>query len=341
MSTKDVDVLIKEARQAGLRVELHNGKWRVSSDRSDGQAFIPTRATGRGLANARSAIRRLAEPPAPMAAAVNPKNLEEDAVGWPIEQLLSLAEQQGVRVEVRGGLLHVSGPVEAEPFARLLRDREGDVLSHLNPSTESEAPMPRVGDMARIEHPSPLVDVAADARNLWEIIRGLARTQGDQRAENAGTPGVYWRGALGRVMREAKPDWDDLYRKDVSLYLERSGHLKCQSRNANPPVWWVLPEWNDGDLKVTKTTPKPAKPKPAEANDVKPPVSLPDVGDPLAMLTAVAKRVSDAEQRAEEAELMVAALEEENDRLRGERDDYKRQVEEIGNAFRVLTGGVK
>lgn len=343
MSTKDVDVLIRDARKAGLHVELNNGKWHVTSDKSEAQAFIPSRATGRGLANARSAIRRLTDAPAPMVAAVNPHNSEEGAMGWPIEDLLTHAVRQGVRVEVRGGLLHVSGPVDAEPFARLLRDREADVLDHLAPSTESCAPMPRVGDVARIELPSPVVDVAADARAVWEIIRGLARTQGDKRAENAGRPGVYWRGALTRVMRETRPDWEDLHRKDVSLYLERSGHLKCQSRNANPPVWWVLPEWDNGGLTVTKATPKPAKPKTAGTNGVKPaaPGELPTMGDPLAMLQAVAQRVTDAELRASDAEELLNEALAENEQLRIERDQYKQQVEEIGNAFRVLAGGTK
>lgn len=341
MSTKDVDVLIREARQAGLHVTLNNGKWHVTSDRSEAHAFIPTRATGRGLANARTAIRRLAGPPAPMVAAVNPAPVEEEAVSWPIEQLLTLAEQQGVKVEVRGGLLHVSGPVDAEPFARLLRDREADVLDHLHPSTGSETSVPRLGDVARIDLPASARDVASDARSVWLVIRGLAKTQGDEKGLNAGVPGVLWRGAMGRVMRETHPEWADDYRRDISTYLERTGHAKCQSRHANPPVWWIRSEWSDGDLKVTKTTPKtPAKPKTAEANGAKP-TPLPDVGDPLAMLTAVAKRVSDAEQRAADAEELLADALEENDRLRAERDQYKAQVEQINSAFQILRGGLQ
>lgn len=345
-STRDVDVLLRDARKAGLRVEMHGSKWRVTNADTGGQAFVPTKGAGRSLANIRSELRRLAEPPAPMVAAVSAPP-QEDAMGWPIEQLLGHAQSQGVRVEVRGGLLHVSGPIDSEPFARLLRDREPEVLAHINPSSRDETPMPQIGESARIDHPTPARNVAADARDLWQIIRDLARTQGDERGMNAGVPGVHWRGALTRVMREAKPDWPDDYRKDVSIHLERTGHMKCQSRNASPPVWWVLPEWNDGDLKVTKTAPKPAKPK---ANSAKPasPVALPDMGDPVALLKAVAKRVSDADQRAEaadqrveEAELMVTALEEENERLRGERDEYKAQVEQINNAFRMLAGGSK
>lgn len=246
MSTKDVDVLIREARNAGLRVELVNGKWRVTSDTSDGQAFIPTRATGRGLANARSAIRRLADPPAPMVAAVNP-TLEEDAVGWPIEQLLAMAEQQGVRVEVRGGLLHVSGPVDAEPFARLLRDREADVLDHLNPSTESENSVPKIGEVARISGRLP-----SDAKAVWEILRENAANAGDEAGTNAGIDGVLWRGARDPVLRTLGPEWSKEYRADIGSYLEQTGHAKCQSRHATPPIWWIADVWNDGSLTVTK-----------------------------------------------------------------------------------------
>ncbi|MEU6725561.1 hypothetical protein ABZ917_17785 [Nonomuraea wenchangensis] len=335
-ATRDVDVLLKDARKLGLKVEMHGSKWRVTNEESGGQAFVPTKGQGRSLANIRAELRRLADRPAPMVAAVAPPGIEEDAVGWPIEQLLTLAEQQGVRVDVRGGLLHVSGPVEAEPFARLLRDREADVLHHLNPTHESETSVPKIRDVARIDHPAPARDVAADAQEVWRTIRDLARHQGDEQGLNAGVPGVLWRGAMARVMRETRPEWADDYRREVSVFLERSGHARCQSRDARPPVWWIRSEWSSGDLKVTKTTPKPAKPK---ANGAEPAVALPDVGDPLAMLTAVAKRVSDAEQRAADAEELLAEALAENETLRTERDQYKAQVEEIGKAFRVLAGG--
>lgn len=197
--------------------------------------------------------------------------------------------------------------------------------------------MPKIRDVARIDIPTPAKDIAADARELWRIIRGLAAEQGDAAHPNAGVEGVMWRGALARVVREAMPQWTDDYRKDVSVYLERTGHMKCQSRNANPPAWWVRPEWNDGGLTVMKTPAKAAPKTPAKAKPT-PPVALPEVGDPLAMLTAVAKRVSDAETRADEAELMVTTLEEELERVRGERDQYKAQVEQINNAFRMLAG---
>jgi hypothetical protein len=333
-------VLLREARKSGLVVEQHGSKWRVTNPETGGLAFVPTQGAGRSLHNIRAELRRMAEPPAPMVAAVSPPAPEEDAMGWPIEQLLTLAEQQGVKVDVRGGLLHVSGPVECEPFARLVRDRETDVLDHLNPPTESEEPMPRVGDVARIDIPAPIADVAADARQVWQVIRGLAATQGDEKGLNAGVAGVLWRGAMGRVMRETHPEWADDHRRDISTYLERTGHTKCQSRHANPPVWWIRSEWDDGGLTVTKTTPKPAaKPKTAAANGAKPAVTLPDVGDPLALLTAVAKRVSDAEQRAADAEELLTEALAENEQLRAERDQYKAKVDEISNAFRVLAGG--
>lgn len=337
--TRDVDVLVRDARKAGLVVEQHGTKWKVTNPDTGGLAFIPLQGTGRSLANIRAELRRLAEPPAPMMAAVQPATVQEEAVGWPIEQLLDHAAQQGVRVEVRGGLLHVSGPVDAEPFARLLRDREADVVAHLNPPTEGDTSVPRIRDTARIDHPAPIRDVAGDAEQVWQVIRGLAQTQGDEHGLNAGVRGVLWRGALNRVMRETRSDWPDDYRKDVSAYLERTGHAKCQSRHANPPVWWVRSEWDDGGLTVTKTTPARAKPKAAGTNGAKPAAPLPEVGDPLALLTAVAQRVSDAEKRAADAEELLTEALEDNERLRAERDQYKAKVDEIAGAFRVLAGG--
>ncbi|WP_326828712.1 hypothetical protein OIE13_22640 [Streptosporangium sp. NBC_01810] len=339
---KEVNQLIRDARKAGLRAELQGRKWQLTNPETGGRVLVPTQGAGRSLSHLRADLRRLAEPPAPMAAAVAPARVEEEYdVAMPVEELLGLAAKQGVRAEVRGGLLAVSGPFDAEPLARLLRDRSVEVLAHLSPRVESEVEVPKIRDVAHIDIPAPVRNVAGDAQELWRIIRGLAAEQGDEAHPNAGVQGVMWRGALARVVREAMPQWADDYRKDVSVYLERSGHMKCQSRNANPPVWWVRPEWNNGGLTVTKTaakakaTPKPKTPEPALA------AGLADAADPLTMLQAVAKRVSDAETRADDAELMAAMLEEELTKVRGERDEYKAQLDQFRDTFRVLAGGGK
>lgn len=344
-STRDVNRILNDAERAGLKVEMHGSKWRVTNAETGGQAFVPTKGAGRSLANIRAELRRLAETPSPMVAAVAPARVEEEYdVAMPIEELLGLATKQGVRAETRGGLLHVSGPLDAEPLARLLRDRSVEVLAHLNPPTE-EPPMPKISEIATVDGDLSVRDVAADARRLWRVVRGLAATQEHPPGQNAGAEGAIWHGALLRVMKEAFADWDNDWRRDVSNYLERSNHMKCQSRSATPPVWWVRDEWNDGGLTVTKTaakapakaTPKPKAPEPAPVVAA----VLGDAADPLTMLQAVAKRISDAETRADDAELMNAMLEEELTKARGERDEYKAQLDQFRDTFRVLAGGGK
>lgn len=342
---KEVERLIRDARKAGLQTEAHGWKWHITNPATGAQLSIPAQGVGRSLPHLRAELRRLAEPPAPMVAATQPAQQEPD-VAMPIEELLDLAERQGVRVDDRGGVLRVSGPVEAEPLARLIRDRSAEVLTHLNPPAE-EMSVPKISDTATITGTAPVRDVAADARRLWQVIRGLAATQDHPAGQNAGAVGAIWHGALLRVVREAFSDWDADWRRDVSTYLERTNHMKCQSRSASPPVWWVRESWDDGGLTVTKAAPKtPAKAAPkAAAKKQTPaaapalPVALPGVADLMTMLTAVGKRVADAETRADEAELMVAMLEEELTTVRGERDAYRAQVEQINSAFQLLAGG--
>lgn len=337
-TSKEAKALVRDAQRLGLKVELKGDRWHVTTPHSTEQAFLPIMITGRAVDNYRAHIRRIAPP---MVAAVAPEPQEEPAMGWPIEELISQAGKQGVRITTKGGVLSVSGPVDAEPLARLLRDRGVEVLAHLNPPTE-ELPVPKISEIAVVEGDLPGRDVTVDARRLWQVIRGLAATQEHPPGQNAGAVGAIWHGALLRVVKEAFSDWDDDWRRDVSTYLERSNHMKCQSRSATPPIWWVRESWNDGGLTVTKPAAK-APAKTAAKAAVKLPAALPllDVTDPLAMLTAVAKRVSDAEARAGEAELMVAMLEEELEKVRGDRDQYKAQVEQINDAFRMLAGGSK
>lgn len=342
----DVDRLLDQARENRLQVEEHGTKWRITNPETGGQVFLPQRAIGRGLKNFRAKLNRLGAPKSPMVAATSATpTQEEPPMAWPVPDLLAEAERQGVQVDRHGGLLRVVSPAEAEPLSRLIRDRETDVITYLTPqptSEEDQQPMAKIRDVAHFDTPAPIVDIAADAKSLWEVIRGLARQQGEQAGTNAGEAGVIWRGAMLRVMREAFAQWSTDHRRDVSLYLERTGHARCQSRNAKPdPIWWVRGEWDDGDLTTTRTAPagitKPklaARPAPATGDA---PVAGPT--DPLSMLQAVAKRVHDAEQRAEDAELLVTELEGENERLRGERDRYKAELDQINNAFRVLAGG--
>ncbi|MEV7014083.1 hypothetical protein [Streptosporangium sp. NPDC051022] len=344
-TAKEAKALIRDAERTGLKVEQRGDRWHITNPVTEAQVFLPLMVTGRSVTNYRSEIRRLGTPPAPMVAATQPPQ-QEPEVAMPIEELLDLAAKQGVRVEDRGGVLRVSSPMEAEPLARLVRDRSAEVLTHLNPPVE-ESPVPKVSEIATVTGNLPVRDIAADARRLWQVVRGLAATQDHPPGQNAGAVGAIWHGALLRVLKEAFSDWDTDWRRDVSTYLERTNHMKCQSRSASPPVWWVRDEWNDGGLTVTKAPAKTTKPKPAPVAKPAPketpaaPVELPDATDPLTMLTAVAKRVSDAETRADEAELMVATLEEELERVRGERDQYKVQVEQINNAFKVLAGGTQ
>ncbi|MEV8638925.1 hypothetical protein AB0395_45450 [Streptosporangium sp. NPDC051023] len=343
-TAKEAKALVRDAERTGLKVEQRGDRWHITNPITDAQVFLPLMVTGRSVANYRSEIRRLGTPPAPMVAATQPPQGPE--VAMPIEELLELAAKQGVRVEDRGGVLRVSSPMEAEPLARLIRDRSVEVLAHLNPPVE-ESPVPKISEMAAVTGNLPVRDVAADARRLWQVVRGLAATQDHPPGQNAGAVGVIWHGALLRVLKEAFSDWDTDWRRDVSTYLERTNHMKCQSRSASPPVWWVREEWTDGGLTVTKVPAKapkpaaPAKPTPPRKEAPAVPVEVPETADPLALLTAVAKRVSDAETRADEAELMVATLEEELERVRGERDAYKAQVEQINNAFKVLAGGAQ
>ena len=345
-TAKEAKALIRDAEKAGLTVEQRGDRWHITNPATNSQAFMPLTVTGRSVANYRSQIRRIRTAPAPMVAATQPAQQQEPDVAMPIEELLDLAERQGVRVDDRGGVLRVSGPVEAEPLARLIRDRSAEVLTHLNPPVE-ETSVPKISDTATITGTAPVRDVAADARRLWQVIRGLAATQDHPAGQNAGVAGAIWHGALLRVVREAFSDWDADWRRDVSAYLERTNHMKCQSRSASPPVWWVRESWDDGGLTVTKTAPKtPAKTAPKAAAKPKQtpaapalPAALPGVADLMTMLTAVGKRVSDAETRADEAELMVAMLEEELTTVRGERDAYRAQVEQINSAFQMLAGG--
>ncbi len=311
----DVDALLDEARGAGLKVEVHGTKWRAVNPVTGGQLFLPRRAIGRGLMNFRTKLKRLAaEKPSPMVAATSTTPIrEEPSMGWPVPDLLAEAEKQGVRVDRHGGLLRVVGPVEAEPLSRLIRDREPEVLAHLNPPTDKdESSMPQLRSMARVGA-TPVENLASDAQGVWSVLREKAKADGDEPGSNAGNPGVLWRGALNRVMRELAPDWDDDYRKKLSQYLDQTGNARCQSKHANPPIWWISGTWQDGGLTVTRTAPKPA-----------PPRAAPHAMTDEELLRVLAARLAGDPR----ADAKIAELEQANEALRSHVEELTTQLRE-------------
>ena len=172
MSRKsDVDALMREARELGLSTERHGMKWKVTNPATGDHKFLPAQGSGRSLLNIRSDIRRLAGP-SPMEAAVAAPADGSGLAGhafaeWSVADLLELAEHQGVKVRERGGYLSITCDVDAEPVARLLRDREAEVLAHLNPQTSGEEVMARIADTARVTRKK---DTAGDAEALWDLI---------------------------------------------------------------------------------------------------------------------------------------------------------------------------
>lgn len=326
---KEVERLIRDARKAGLTAEPHGWKWHVRNPATGAQMSVPVQGVGRSLSNLRAELRRLAEPQAPMVAATN-TTPKETAVAWPIEELIHQAGQQGVRVNVRGGLLQVVGPVEAEPLARLVRDRAPEVIAHLNPPNQEDELMPKIRDMARIA--TPVDDLASDAQAVWSILREKAKADGDEPGTNAGSAGVLWRGARDRVLREVAPEWDADYRQRIGQYLEQTGHAKCQSRHATPPIWWIAESWNDGGLTVAKRpTPKPAPPKALSA-------ALTDE-ELLAAITARLALDPHVAAQVEELETANQALRSRVEDLAGQLAEKDARLEKFEAAAAIFRGG--
>ncbi|MEO3856144.1 hypothetical protein [Acrocarpospora sp. B8E8] len=262
--SREVDELIRQAKRDGLKAERVGYRWEVSNPAKPGAPLsIPASGVGHSLSAVRRELRLLAEKPNPMVAAVSglptERDLTERALSdWDLGSLLIAAERQEISIRVRNGLLEVSGPPESEPLARLLRDRAGEVLAHLNPPnppTQEVDDVARVRDVAKISRPAE--DLARDAQALFEIVREKAAEQNDRYGNNAGIDGVLWDGALTKVMDEFA-SWDAEYRRQVAGYLERTRHTKCQRKDASPPVWWVANAWNDGGLKVTRMAVQPS-----------------------------------------------------------------------------------
>ncbi len=232
--TSDVNKLITQARESGLVVDVHANQWRVTNPDTGERTSIPSQGMGRSLKNYRAQIRRLGVPKTAS---------EEEAVGygWSIAELLDMAERTGVTACVRGGLLEVSAPPGVEHLARLLRDREQEVLAHLTPE---ETAVPTVGQIARVTVSDREADLPHDTYALWEVVRALAKDAGDVAASGKASH-VIWRGQLAKVIADYSSEWDASYRGMVTESLGRSGHLRCQSPNAQPPTWQVARQWSD------------------------------------------------------------------------------------------------
>ncbi|MDF5756616.1 hypothetical protein [Spongiactinospora sp. TRM90649] len=384
MSAKDVRKLIKEARDLKLICEEMGDRWKITNPVTGFFRYIPGRAIGRGLANAKTTIRHVKEggvdAPAPMRAAVGDPTQREQQVGiegHSVATLLLRYLEGGGHADVRGGLLHLTGPPELEPMAAVLLTHEAEVTAlvmtarrvpappelappvtppETTPASSLEAPVPRIRDAAHVQ---ARPDIAADARTLYELLREQAREQGDEPGANAGVMGVLWEGAMSSLMRAVAPEWDDYHRQQVSLYLEQSGHTRCQSRNSRPPIWWLAETWNDGGLTISRRgdRKKPAPTPAALARQAAPPAPPPapatavvngagGPGNALNLLKAVEQRISDAERRAKTAEAERADAIGERDQALAlladaieERDAAKAELSAINTLFTSITGG--
>jgi FtsZ-binding cell division protein ZapB len=285
----------REAKAHGFVVERVGNEWKVTNPATNLAQSVPDRATGNGLANARSRIRQLAtRTPMRAAVAADPSEQEPRAGdNWRIGDLVAAAYRSGVTFDVEHGRLRISAHMDNRSWVDVLRRREDEVMAFLvgelarqhtpdpEPALGPETPqgvdevMPKVGDVARIEGLSRKENLAVDARALYDLLREEAAKQGDERGTNARVEGVLWTGTLTSVLRTVGADWDSVYQEEVSRYLRDTGHIRCQ-RRGNPSIWWIRDTWNDGNLTTTRqptpsdvpprTTPRSgpaAKPSPA------------------------------------------------------------------------------
>lgn len=355
--SREADELVREAKGMDLKAVRNGFKWDVTNPRTGATMQIPTSGVGHSLSAIRRDMRELAETPSPMVAATSgpaqpsEQELTVRSLGdWDIGSLLIAAGHQEISVRVRNGLLEVSGPGESEPLARLLRDRAGEVLAHLNPPIPpiEEPDVAEIREIANIVRtsPQPVRNVVSDAQGLWQIVRDLAKTQGDVHTVNAGIEGVMWRGALSQVMAQTCPDWDDDYRKEIASHLERTGHTHCQSRYAKDsngkasPIWWIREEWDDGGLTVTRKVPSPkalakAKPEPVQSANG----SGSATGGALAFLQQMDARIAAAEQRADAAEAVIVELEAERDAAIERAERVETELATINALFARIGGG--
>lgn len=171
--SREVDELIREAKRYDLKVEKVGYRWEVTNPAKKADpVYIPTSGVGHSLSAVRRQLRELAEPPNPMVTAIAGPPAESELAErafstWSVAELLKLAGQQGISVRYSGAVLHVVGPMDAEPVARLLRDRADDVIAHLNPNPPTkEDDVAQVRDIAKVTQSKRL---AADAQALGDL----------------------------------------------------------------------------------------------------------------------------------------------------------------------------
>ncbi|MEV0821917.1 coiled-coil domain-containing protein [Nonomuraea rubra] len=375
----DVKKLVEtETERLGFTMQLANGKFLITNPENGRTGEIPLQAMGRGLDNYKTKIRSLLNDhptkPSPMVAATDPAPEKADTMPrdtwWSVDELVGAALANGIKPYVSGGLLHTPGPVESKSYADMLHARETEVIAYLTKNTttattEGDTDVPKIGDTATVVRSKPR-DIFADAEALWGLLRDAARDQGDKPLTNGNVPGVQWVGALADIIKAACPDWDSEHEKDVRQYLNRTEHTRCHRPRANPPVWWIALEWNDGGLTITKTTPKPdprtvaaaaAKastkktptPVPAQADTAPPATAGPALRALLGFEQAIQRTEAERDQAIRERDDARTALEEmradrdnllvELDEMKAERDQAKTELDAINAVFARYNGG--
>ncbi len=343
-STSDIDKLIGQFPM--LEYKQVGNEYVVKNPANGKTTRIGLKAVGRSYKNYRAQLQRLlknvppVETPPPMVAALasvpTPEDLTRRAFdGWDIGSLLRAAQSQGVNFDFDNGFQVTWTDSAAEPLARLIQERENEVLALLNlthpPTTESEL-MPKIGEttsITRIPTPAdrtrPAENLADDAYLLWAAMRKRAAEQGNIEGTNAGEKGVLWHGALSALVKQ-ESNWDNLYRMDVSRYLEQSLNAKCQKKGSSP-VWWIRDVWNDGGLTVTKKpTPADIPNKPTPAAQPAPTTPTDPDAENLAVLHGFANRITTAEQRASDAEKRAQEADEVNAELHKEIEQLRTKL---------------
>ncbi|TMR91269.1 hypothetical protein, partial [Nonomuraea basaltis] len=144
MSVKDVNKLIKQARRAGLICQDLGDRWKITNPETGETRYMPNRAIGRGLANATTTIRQLRTPmQAAVSAAAQEGPQPWERGQWDTINLLALYVHQGGHISASGGLLRLTGPLDLEPLAGLLRTREPEVIDLVNSMPQHFGPAPQ------------------------------------------------------------------------------------------------------------------------------------------------------------------------------------------------------
>ncbi|GAA4946242.1 hypothetical protein HD597_006784 [Nonomuraea thailandensis] len=379
----DVKKLVEaETERLGFTMQLANGKFLITNPENGRTGEIPLQAMGRGLDNYKTKIRSLLNDhptkPSPMVAATDPATQKADTMPrdtwWSVDELVGAALANGIKPYVSGGLLHTPGPVESKSYADMLHAREAEVIAYLTKNTttattEGDTTVPKIGDTATVVRTKPR-DIFADAEALWGLLRDAAREQGDERLTNGGVVGVQWQGALSQIIKTACPDWDTMHEQEVRQYLNRTEHTRCHRPRANPPVWWIALDWNDGGLTITKTTPKPDPRTVAAAAGVKTPerktsgktaalapavgITPPATAGPalralLGFEQAIQRTEAERDQairerdeartQRDEARAAHADLLVELDEMKADRDQVKTELDAINAVFARYNGG--